>query len=263
MAEAALLLVINKIGRAVASETLKYAKPLFAKKKSVAALPDDMILIKNELELIQAFLKETGRKGWEGEVIETWIGQVRRLAYNMEDIVDQFIYVVGKHYQKGSWWDHVKETVKKPQNLCTLDEIAIEIKRINLQLSQLKQNSWTQPIASASDIPATSYESQQLYLPGHDYSINDDELVALNKNREALIKSLHFEDCALQIIAVWGMGGIGKSTLVNNVYRNEAANFELHAWVSVSQSYKLDDIWRNMLKEIYAKDKKKNLMQRR
>lgn len=71
------------------------------------------------------------------------------------------------------------------------------------------------------------------------------------------MESLNLEECPhLQIIALWGMGGIGKSTLVSNVHRNEASNFECHAWVSVSQSYKLDDIWRRMLKEIYSKDKK-------
>jgi disease resistance protein RPM1 len=108
------------------------------------------------------------------------------------------------------------------------------------------------------DVPAATYDiQQQLYLPGHDYSISDDELVGFDKNRETLMKSLNFEDCpTLQIISVWGMGGIGKSTLVNNVFRNESSNFECHAWVSVSQSYKLDDIWRSMLKEIYSKDKK-------
>ncbi|PUZ71194.1 hypothetical protein GQ55_2G294900 [Panicum hallii var. hallii] len=52
------------------------------------------------------------------------------------------------------------------------------------------------------------------------------------------------------------MGGLGKSTLVNNVYKNEAllSNFNCHAWVSVSQSCKITDIWRNMLKEIYGND---------
>ena len=52
------------------------------------------------------------------------------------------------------------------------------------------------------------------------------------------------------------MGGLGKSTLVNNVYRNEtiSSKFSCHAWVSVSQSNKMIDIWRNMLKEIYGND---------
>ncbi|KAM3372938.1 hypothetical protein ACQJBY_019722 [Aegilops geniculata] len=252
MAEAALLLVTTKIGIAVAAETLHYTR-------SVAKLSENMTLIRNDLELIRAFLKEIGKKASTDGVTETWIGQVRRMAYDMEDVVDQFMYVVGKHHQKGSWWISVKKIVKKPQYLFTLGEIATSLKKINRALTHLKQNrDWTQPIGSVGDVFATNYDSQQqLYLPGHDYSISDDELVGFDKNRKILMESLNLENLEnLQIIALWGMGGIGKSTLVSNVFRNEASNFECHAWVSVSQLYKLDDIWRRMLKQIYSKDKK-------
>lgn len=252
MAEAALLLVTTKIGIAVSAETLHHAK-------SIAKLSENMTLIRNDLELIRAFLKEIGRKASTDGVTEAWIGQVRRLAYDMEDNVDQFMYVVGKHHQKGSWWISVKKIVKKPQYLFTLGEVATGLEKINRALTHLKQNrDWTQPIAGVGDIFATNYDSQQqLYLPGHDYSISDDELVGFDKNRKILMGSLNLENCPnLQIIALWGMGGVGKRTLVNNVFRNEASNFECHAWVPVSQFYKLDDIWRRMLKEIYSKDKK-------
>ena len=46
------------------------------------------------------------------------------MAYDMEDMVDQFIYMVGKQNQKGSWWDHVKKNIMKPNSLFSLDEIA-------------------------------------------------------------------------------------------------------------------------------------------
>ncbi|KAF6998704.1 hypothetical protein CFC21_014796 [Triticum aestivum] len=252
MAELALLLVIKKIGIALAAEALKHAGPWLE-------LSNNMKRMKNDLELLQSFLGDIGSKGWPDRVTETWIGQARRLAYDMEDIVDQFIYVVGKHHQKGSWWASVKKIVKKPQSLFTLVQIATAFQRIELELTQLKQNrEWTQPIAGVTDVPATDYDiQQQMYLPGHDYSISDDELVGLGKNRETLMKSLNLEEFSdLQIIAVWGMGGIGKSTLVHNVLRNAASQFECSAWVSVSRAYKIDDIWRSMLKGIYSKDKK-------
>ncbi|RCV12149.1 hypothetical protein SETIT_2G246400v2 [Setaria italica] len=255
MAEIAILLVMKKITIALAEETLRSARPLLAKKsQSITELPCDMKLIKNELELIRAFLNEIDRKG---EVIETWIGQVRRLAFDMEDIVDQFFYVVGNNNQKRSWCDHVKKIVKKPQSLFSLDEIAIETKRINQELKQLSEsrNRWAKPLDCGTTTPVTSYETEP-YLPGHDYSINDDDLVGTDKNKQTLIGALHFEDHLLRIIAVWGMGGIGKSTLVNDVYKNELSSFDCHTWVSISHKYKLEDIWRNMLSDLLRKDKK-------
>ena len=64
MAEAALLLVIQKIDIVVAAEAFNYALPLIGRKSGpVAALTDNMKRIKNQLELIHAFLEDTGRKG--------------------------------------------------------------------------------------------------------------------------------------------------------------------------------------------------------
>lgn len=261
MAEIAVLLAVKKIGIAVAGETLKFAGPLLANKsRSIAALPNDMKLMKNDLELIHEFLKRIGGKGERSGVTEAWIRQVRQLAYDMEDIVDQFIYVVGQHNQKGSWWSYIFKIVKKPQSLFSLDEIASEVKRINQVLQQAIQNrnAWTLDGGSGStDFPVARYEAgQDLYLSGHDYSINNEDPVGPDKNKQTLTDSLHSEDPSLQISAVWGMGGIGKSTLVNNVYKKENSNFDCHAWVSISQSYELEDIWKKMLRDLLGKERR-------
>lgn len=212
MAEIAVLLVVKKIGIAVGGETLNFARTLLAKKSDlIAEIPNDMKLIRNELELIHAFLSGVDRKGWK-EVVETWIGQVRRLAYDMEDIVDQFVYIVGRHNQKGSWRNYLK----KPLSLFTIEEIAAEVKRVNRELQQLSESKdrWTKPIDGVTNIPEANYETERgLYFPGNSYLINDDELVGTDKNRQNLIESLHSEDCSLRIIAVWGMGGIVKALL--------------------------------------------------
>ncbi|XP_052168825.1 disease resistance protein RPM1-like isoform X1 [Oryza glaberrima] len=264
MAEIAVLFVIKKIGIAVAGDTLKLAIPLFAKKTElkkvelVTALPVNMRQIKKELEIINAFLKELGMNGYKGEVVETWIRQVRRLAHDMEDVVDEFMYVVGKNKHKKSW-ACVKKIIKKPKPLFSLDEIATKADMINTELAELSKrlDRWTRPLSSGIYVPPTNYNSeQQLYLPGYDYSINDNELVGIDKNRQTLIESLRLEDCSLRIIAVWGMGGLGKSTLVNDIYKNEAivSNFNCHAWLCISQSSKMHDIWQNMLKELCGED---------
>ncbi|GJM98486.1 hypothetical protein PR202_ga15505 [Eleusine coracana subsp. coracana] len=98
------------------------------------ALPVNMKLIKDELELINAFLKEIDMKGCNGEVIETWIRQVRRVAYDMEDIVDQFMYIVEIHGNENRTFDAVsmdsaelsmelKKVVDKKRYLIILDDV--------------------------------------------------------------------------------------------------------------------------------------------
>ncbi|OEL13432.1 hypothetical protein BAE44_0025549 [Dichanthelium oligosanthes] len=144
---------------------------------------------------------------------------------------DQFVYVVGEHTPKGTW-DYFKKIGKKPSSLFSLDEIATEVKRINQELKDLSEriDRCTKPLDSGTEIPAE------------------------HKNKQTLIDSLCFEDQSLRIIAVWGIGGVGKSTLVNSVYKTEAFRFDCHVWVSISQSYKLENIWEYMLK-VLGKDK--------
>ncbi|WVZ65335.1 hypothetical protein U9M48_014716 [Paspalum notatum var. saurae] len=254
MVEVVVLFVIKKIGIAMACETPKLAKPLLGKNSELQmALPVNMKRIKDEFEIISAFLKETGMK-----VIKTWIRQVRRLAYDMEDIVDEFMYFIGEHQQRERWAS-MRKIFKKHRSIFSLDEIAKKADIINKEVVELSKRigRWAQPMSGENCIPFINYDSeQQLYHPGDDHTINDNELIGIDKNREILINSLHLEDSSLRIIAVWGMGRLGKSTLVNNVYKNEAvvSNFNCHAWVSVSQSCKIIDIWRNMLKEISGND---------
>nr|TKW33700.1 hypothetical protein SEVIR_2G257100v2 [Setaria viridis] len=227
-------------GIVVACETLKLGKPLLGKNSVFQmALPVNMKLIKDELDIINAVRKGIDMKGCNSEIIETWVRQVRRLAYEMEDIVDQFMYVVGGDQQKEPCAS-LKKIFKKHQSLFSLDEIATKADIISKEAMELSKRlgRCAQPI-TGMHAPAINYDSeQQLYYPGHDHStINDNELVGIDKNREILINSLHLEDPSLRIIAVWGMGGLGKSTLANN-------------------SYKINDIWRNMLKKIHGNDNK-------
>nr|XP_010942941.2 disease resistance protein RPM1-like [Elaeis guineensis] len=51
------------------------------------------------------------------------------------------------------------------------------------------------------------------------------------------------------------MGGLGKTTLVANVYKSERKSFERYAWISISETYKVDDLLRRMIEELHENEK--------
>lgn len=259
MAEVAVLLAVQKISFAIAGDVLHLAKPFLANKSDlVVALPANMKLIKAELEIINAILKNIGMVECNDAALEAWIIQVRRLAYDIEDIVDQFIYVVGEHKGKGLC-DIFKRIVSKPRSLFSLDEIARNVGRVKNELMELSQRRvrWLLPVVGGNGMPVPdSASEQQVFITGYTDSVDEDKYIGSNRRREMLTDLLHSEDSGLCIISVWGMGGVGKSTLVNYVYKKERLKFDCHAWISVSQSYKMDDILRQMLKELYGKKNK-------
>nr|UBY06966.1 NBS-LRR disease resistance protein [Dasypyrum villosum] len=111
--------------------------------------------------------------------------------------------------------------------------------------------------SSGLDVEIPNYDNkQEAYQFRHSQSDNEDDFVGVDKYREILNKLLYSENCSLCFIAVCGMGGLGKSSLVHSVYKRELSHFDCRAWISVSQSCKIDDILRNMLKQFRGNDDK-------
>ncbi|KAL0458732.1 UNVERIFIED_CONTAM: Disease resistance protein RPM1 [Sesamum latifolium] len=56
----------------------------------------------------------------------------------------------------------------------------------------------------------------------------------------------------LKVISVVGTGGLGKTTLVRKVYDDAAVRlgFSTHVWVTVSNSFKLHDLLRTMIRRL-------------
>ena len=48
--------------------------------------------VKDELISMQSFLVDADKKGTSNEGEKTWVANVRDLAYEVEDVIDQFIY---------------------------------------------------------------------------------------------------------------------------------------------------------------------------
>ena len=55
------------------------------------------------------------------------------------------------------------------------------------------------------------------------------------------------------VISVVGMGGLGKTTLAKKVYDNKKVveRFVCRAWITVSQSFKMEMVLQNMIKKFY------------
>ncbi|XP_073113738.1 disease resistance protein RPM1-like [Elaeis guineensis] len=257
MAEAAILLAIKKIGVALGGEAVKLAGSLFANEVSLLTqLPSSMSRIESELSVMQAFLGQIDTRTDNNQVLEAWVQKVRKLAYSVEDIMDEYVHLIAR--QQGSGLGgYLKKVVKRSRNLVTWHQIAARLKELEsnlVHLSEMKER-WIKTAEGGMGSSLNYASETQLHLADSSHFIGEDDLVGIDQNRKTLIEWLFDEDPVSSIISVWGMGGLGKTTLVTNVYKSEGKKFECHAWISISQTYQVDDLLRRMIEDLHDNEK--------
>lgn len=249
MAEVVVFSLIEKMTDAVATAAVRPPGSLARPQQNVH---EGMIRIKSELEVMQEFLKSMNTYRGEQELVFiSWAKQVQDVAYDIEDIVDEYTYVVA-----GSSWGSLGAFVRGLSNdakATALREIArrLEAKEVSLaQLSgigELPVIRIPQRLAELPDDPQPGY-----HLAESAHFVEEDELVGIDDHKDRLIGLLTDEEPRRTAVAVFGMGGVGKTTLVTRVYRDRAilSHFSCRAWVFVSQNYNIDDLLRKILRAL-------------
>ncbi|XBI06327.1 disease resistance protein RPM1 [Aegilops tauschii subsp. strangulata] len=255
MAETVILLAIQKIGIALANGAANQASALFVKYGTqLLKLQRGMDRVVRELRLMHEFLCQMDIRNRKKQAYEIWLGEVRKVAHLMEDMVDEYLYLVGQEHDVGFFF-FLKNGFKKPRSLLSLNQIAFKVKEIEKDLSHLSETKTRWVLVNNEDTSSSDYivkRSQE--LANISRCLEEEDLVGVDKKRELLQQWLAGDQLERSVIALLGMGGLGKTALAANVYRNVREKFQCHAWVSISQTYSREDVLRNIIKEL-SRDK--------
>ena len=189
-------------------------------------------------------------------VSKTWVNQVREKSYHMEDIIDEYILHWAEYPQGRKRRFHfLLKSFQSTTKLKLRHELASKIQDISNDLKVLRENGERYGFNSLQQGGSSNDPRRD---PWHDpreasLFIDENELVGIESPKDDLIKFLVKGPSNCMVISVVGIGGLGKTTLVKKVYDNEqvAPHFDCRAWITVSQSYKMDEILRNMIKDFY------------
>lgn len=81
--------------------------------------------------------------------------------------------------------------------------------------------------------------------------------MGIKEQQDFLMTWVEDEEPRNSIASVWGMGGIGKTTLANHVYSVVKDGFHTCAWITVAQSSEADDLLRKIVQEFHKNDRTK------
>ncbi|KAL5560142.1 hypothetical protein UlMin_036353 [Ulmus minor] len=218
---------------------------------------NEVAAAKDELERIKAFLRAADASEDEDEEIKVWVKQVREVAYDAEDILDEFLYRFGAHQRPG-FYGYLIKMARKIKTLKARRRIASQLasiktrvttiskghKRYREMFSRLEQGS----SSSGSAGNNTLYE-----LRSDARLLEEAQLVGMEQRKQKLKDYLFDEASSLGVVAVVGMGGLGKTTLVNQVYNDSEVkkHFQHHVWITVSQSSKLEELLKKIIQQLF------------
>ncbi|KAL6339365.1 hypothetical protein AAG906_028098 [Vitis piasezkii] len=214
--------------------------------------------IKTELLYIEAFLKDADAKADKGDIshgLKTWIQDLRKTAYSMEDLIDEYLLHFANPNHRHGFFGFLCKVARSIQKLKPRHEIASKIRDIKKKVGKLKETS-SSYIFISSIKPRSSSSSAS--APWHDQRVtslfqDETEIVGIEPLRNELISRLVEGNPKRTVISVVSMGGLGKTTFAKKVYDNQrvVGHFDCHAWVTVSQSFKMEELLRNMTKKFY------------
>ncbi|TVU08907.1 hypothetical protein EJB05_42334, partial [Eragrostis curvula] len=232
--------VLSSAGSAVADEVA-----------SLIGVPKEVEFIRNELEMMQSFLKVASahpEAAGRDDTVRTWVKQVRDTAYDVEDcLLDFALYAArtsSSRWGAGAWL---------PSAIAARHRIAARIRDLKVSVEALNQRNLRYHIVAGGNPPARAAEEAQMLVPDHDddarwaaelaFEVSD--IIGRGREKEEVTRLISGSNGALRVAAVWGMGGMGKSSLVRMVHNDPVLldEFDCGAWVTVRHPLDIADVW--------------------
>ncbi|KAL6654800.1 hypothetical protein ACP70R_008265 [Stipagrostis hirtigluma subsp. patula] len=249
---------VPEAGGAMVSLAAKISAVLGPRYELMAAVRTDVLFLRAELESMHAFLEKLSTVRDPDAQVRCWMKEVRELAYDIEDSIDEFMHCVEIHGDAGchgsssrlltrfasrakrligSAWVHLRLA----SELKGLKARAIEVSERRSRY-KLGEDIWVSGSHMGAD-PRISI----LYADAPD-------LVGIERPASDIENWLVDETSNRKVLSIVGFGGLGKTTLAMEVFRRVEGQFGCRAFAAVSQKLELKKLLKNLLSQVAQND---------
>jgi len=236
---------------AVVSISMGVMKPVLAKLttlmgdeyKKLKGLRKVVIFLQRELRDMDALLEKMDLADELDPQAKNWRKDIIEMSYDIEDRIDDFMQRVGEADNKvgilRKAYEYLRTFLDRRQLANQFDEIKTKVMEASKRRKRymLDQSiSITAPVAVDPRLSVIYKDSASLV--GIDAQKNELVNWAMDKGQQ------------LKVMAIVGFGGLGKTTLANEVYREVGGKFDSKAFVSVSQKPEMIGLFNSLLSQL-------------
>ncbi|KAF9664089.1 hypothetical protein SADUNF_Sadunf17G0120000 [Salix dunnii] len=175
---------------------------------------------------------------------------LKDVAYDVDDLLDEFAIEAQWQQQRSGLKNRLGSFFSITHNpLVFRSRMALKLENMREKLDAIANDKNKLDLASGVwDIAADQIYDWRLTSS----FVNESEILGRGKEKEELVNILLTNADDLSIHAVWGMGGLGKTTLAQLVYSEERdkQQFGLRIWVCVSTDFNIKRLTRAIIESI-------------
>ncbi|KAM0888461.1 hypothetical protein ACQ4PT_028344 [Festuca glaucescens] len=231
------------VGKSVLIGALGCAKSAVAEEVALQfGVQHDQTFVTHEIEMMQSFLMEAHEERDGRKVIKVWVKQVRDVAYDVEDCLQDFVV----RLQKPSWW-------RIPCTILDRRHVAKQMKELRAKVEDVSQrNVRYRLIMGSSSTDLSAGKSSTAAIFGIDEARH---AAKQHQSRSDLAQLISKEGGDLGVIGVWGTSGsVGHTSIIWEAYENPniKVSFPCRAWVRVMRPLHPTEFIQSMVKQFCA-----------
>ncbi|XP_039852400.1 disease resistance protein Pik-2-like [Panicum virgatum] len=233
------------LGKSVLDGALGYAKSAIADEVALQlGITSDHAFIRDELEMMLSFLMDAHevREELEHKVGKTWVKQVRDVAYDVEDCLQD----LGVRLRKPSWWCFLRTLLDRHRVATQMKELRAKVEDVSQRnvRYRLIKGSGSKPSTSAglSTIAGATIFGIEEAKRQKDKAKVDLSRLIIEGNED------------LRVISVWGTSGVlGQTVIIKRVYDDlkRSKKFKLYAWIRIARSLSPIEFLQSIMRQFY------------
>ncbi|MCE3051749.1 hypothetical protein HAX54_050702, partial [Datura stramonium] len=228
------------------------------------SLREDVKWLRKELLFMKSFLKDAEEKQVEDLRVQQWVFEINDVANDAVAILENYS-MAGDQCKDHGFANRLKACACICRKETKLYNVSKEIQSLKQRVMDISRKRETYGIRNIDNIAGEGSSNRpnnrsalvRTLRRTTSYVDEDHIFVGFQDVVERMLAELLKAEPRRSVISIYGMGGLGKTTLARNLYISPdiKSSFPTRAWIYVSQEYNTVDLLRNIIKSIQGRTK--------